>query len=730
MGIFSDETVIVVGVSTQQLVKGKYTELKDTALDALINGKELIPNVVETITNGFRSNVYKYHSIASAVVGYWNSLESYWPDVRFKQGLSGETIVVYYREVKSVFVDYTKLLPIFQSRVNNFSFYKRVYWTNKYNPLPYLKQVYMPSWAGWNPVTKELSQYPPEINTLGSVVKVTWAGNEASVELFDWGCTLEYVITLADNSTRTYMYTPLNVDEWMFSNKDLLVFIYSDSGEEKELIINVSELDFEIQKELHSNYVYESKYIPTVSIRKNFVNLIEDDNNPNLAPVKRALNEIGLDLQSITDSVMSTENGNDPNIIDDAFVGLGVNVRTTNKLCIRYLFDFFSYFVTSGKTESSEDTWNYFLNNYSDSTKSFFLEKQYTSINLTGGDEHSYQHQIRYLYSKLQYKAGNIGAIGDCTKEVVIRPTLAVGSFDVDVSSLILRKQITTGDYIEIEVVGLMFVGETYPSAIAKYELKDYEDDNKNHIYFPLIMGLLDSYGVFEQAELFKESLVLTVFAKDEVEIPWYLTEGFLELVQITLLVVSLLSGGSATPATTSIYELFKRMAIEAIKQIIIAKILKFAIKEISDLIGYDATIVLIAIAMLYGAYEISFGDLPWANDLLKISQLAQNAFNNQIEEDLADISEESKQREKEYKAALDEIEKVNETLNQNSMLNVMSRRYTFAFNPSETPDMFYNRTIHGGNVGVASLDTISTYVDRMLELPKIKNFGIIRDRT
>jgi hypothetical protein len=37
-----------------------------------------------------------------------------------------------------------------------------------------------------------------------------------------------------------------------------------------------------------------------------------------------------------------------------------------------------------------------------------------------------------------------------------------------------------------------------------------------------------------------------------------------------------------------------------------------------------------------------------------------------------------------------------------------------------ETPDEFYNRTIHAGNIGILSVDAVSNYVEMQLRLPDI----------
>jgi hypothetical protein len=49
---------------------------------------------------------------------------------------------------------------------------------------------------------------------------------------------------------------------------------------------------------------------------------------------------------------------------------------------------------------------------------------------------------------------------------------------------------------------------------------------------------------------------------------------------------------------------------------------------------------------------------------------------------------------------------------------NILNPRIIFG----ESPDDFYNRTVHSGNIGVASLDAISSFVAVALVLPKMND--------
>ena len=723
MSIFNNEYKIVVGVSTQKLIKDKYNELRDSALDALINNKSFIENIKQVMGNGLGASVRKYVNITEKshtdllglnVIDYnaWLNFGLQFAEAGY--GMNDPIVMKTYAQVKFFFYNYKKMFDLVNSHVPNTHNF-RYYWSNRYDPLGYLTNEYMPNFMDWNPVTKELSNYPPEILALGSVIKVEWLGD---IQMNMWGPQPRLKVYL-NTGVVDYLYSPLNLNNWMDDNKSLLIIRYRNNTSAGILQIPLSELPEEMSTIIKaSDYSQMGKYIPTSSVVKSKVPLIEDLVNPKRKPTIEALNVFGISLQEVTDGIMSTASGNDPELVDDAFIGFGVNIRNTSQISIDYMFDFFTY-LKQTQGSSNRAYWEDFLNNANNANENYFLNSKYNDIEIIGGDGNNYRHKIRFTWSESTMTNEVIGEVGITTKEVILRDYLDVGGWEVDDSSLILKRQITPTQVITIEVRGLNYVAETYPDAFAYYRLTEYDDEAKNHIYLPLIHGLTEQYGVFERGELFQESLVLTVFAKDVVKIPWYLSEEFLDFVQVVTVVVSLYS---LNPQGATYYEFLKQLALEAIKQIIIAKLLEITIKEVANILGYDATAILIALAAIYGAYNYTMTDNVWAEELLKLVQLAHNSFNNIVMDAYDKTMQEMEDFNDKYEEALKAIEEVQSKFAA-PIDHLIERRFSFRFDPNETPEMFYNRTVHAGNVGVASLDAVSTFVQRKLTLPKNSDF-------
>ena len=62
----------------------------------------------------------------------------------------------------------------------------------------------------------------------------------------------------------------------------------------------------------------------------------------------------------------------------------------------------------------------------------------------------------------------------------------------------------------------------------------------------------------------------------------------------------------------------------------------------------------------------------------------------------------------------MDELEKLSKEMQQSPVLNPMILL-------GETPDEYYNRTVHSGNIGVRVYETVSKYVKTMLTLPEFE---------
>ena len=100
------------------------------------------------------------------------------------------------------------------------------------------------------------------------------------------------------------------------------------------------------------------------------------------------------------------------------------------------------------------------------------------------------------------------------------------------------------------------------------------------------------------------------------------------------------------------------------------------------------------------------------------------NAGNEAIYDEIMDVMKEMEQFDAYADKKIGVLETAQKLLQTNEDLNplqmiVFTPPYLAV--PSESPEAFYNRTIHNTNIGVLCLDVIENYADIMLKLPEAK---------
>ena len=99
----------------------------------------------------------------------------------------------------------------------------------------------------------------------------------------------------------------------------------------------------------------------------------------------------------------------------------------------------------------------------------------------------------------------------------------------------------------------------------------------------------------------------------------------------------------------------------------------------------------------------------------MQVSSGLLDAVNSSISDTLADIQKEftelASSMEKQYKV----LEDAQKLLENNTFLQPF-----MIF--GESPEDYYNRTCHAGNIGMVGIDAIHNYVDYSLTLPKISD--------
>jgi hypothetical protein len=135
--------------------------------------------------------------------------------------------------------------------------------------------------------------------------------------------------------------------------------------------------------------------------------------------------------------------------------------------------------------------------------------------------------------------------------------------------------------------------------------------------------------------------------------------------------------------------------------------------------LGMDLALILAVVLAMTGFFKaINAGSIkgaPWAIELLQTANGLVKAVGANISDLMQGIADEYSSLALLQTEAEKEFERAQKLLENNTHLNPF---VIFG----ESPDDYYNRTIHSGNVGVIGISAISTYVDQALRLPELSD--------
>ena len=208
------------------------------------------------------------------------------------------------------------------------------------------------------------------------------------------------------------------------------------------------------------------------------------------------------------------------------------------------------------------------------------------------------------------------------------------------------------------------------------------------------------------------------------IKIKWYQRGWFATLIKIVGFIIAVITlqpqiaawaaaiaGGTSAAISAALWALMQKL----LQGLIIGFLFKLFVKAV----GTDLAFLIALVAAAYGAYEAletgSIAGAPWATDLLQLSNGLTNAITSTIADAMSGLKEAydsfSAFRE-EASAALDKANDLLETNNHLSPFVIFG----------ESPNDFYNRTVHAGNTGTNAIQAISSYVDMALTLPKLND--------
>lgn len=463
--------------------------------------------------------------------------------------------------------------------------------------------------------------------------------------------------------------------------------------------------------------VQQAPYYPVVPIRLNNQSL---SNLPAYPTAKKLLKKIGITLDDVLEGVESNPDIGD---IDHAFIILGFNMDSTADSVIAYMYEYFLYLKNNSiYTETSYNNWLFnFEQGYSTGTP---------PMNRITVTDSQYRSTINYLYITEDVITGVIGKIGTVDKQINVKArrrfsygleSIFSGSFYVEQSELVLKKQITATTYSKLTVVGLRHTNHIANKfGVVETSLDEVVNNTDNNNFLvPLNSYIYNSQlSANQRIDLMYECINILMNSVETYKLKWYQT-GFFQFVMIVITIVVAVfappvGGGlaAATTATEAVIAIATQIAIA----VAVSSIIKVAVK----VLGLNATIVAIVavVAAMYGYRNLNgLSTMPWALDLMQTVTSAMNGIGAALKASTAEIMSEMSEF---TTSAEDQLKTIYEKIDEMTSTNTLDPLMLFTkvdYYPTETVSDYYYRHCHMTNPGVLSLDIITDYVDTMLTL-------------
>jgi len=437
--------------------------------------------------------------------------------------------------------------------------------------------------------------------------------------------------------------------------------------------------------------------------------------SPEYLTSKRLAKHLSMDYDAV---VASVEENPDIGDVEQAMIIMAVPANTTDPLEMRYLYEFFlKLYVSRGETASTQGfgaAYTLSGGNTPDLPRTSILiqDKKFKMVLSDAG-----------LYRRRS--VGTLGPVGTCTsgfKEESIRLPI----WDQQEGNIVYqyfpikhhyyRKQLSSFIYQELVVVDLQVMYQV----LEKYATTADEEDDI--LLIPLDRSITHEYSITERETLYARSLHFVFNSSQVVKIKWYQSTWFQALMVFVAVALTIASNGktwklivaAATVATVA-------AALDAVIAILMTMleqlIYSYAFKLFIKVVGVDIAIVLAAVAFYYAKNsefaKTMLRGTPWSEVLLKVSTGLLKAANDSVSADMQDLLKEYKSFEL-FKSEEDKaLEASNKLLEHKNSLDPF---VIFG----ETPNDFYNRTIHSGNIGMVSISAISSFVDNALKLPEL----------
>jgi hypothetical protein len=455
-------------------------------------------------------------------------------------------------------------------------------------------------------------------------------------------------------------------------------------------------------------YVGPGTYFPFIVFRRNHINRTANEflDTEEFQSTGRLLDILGADFKGMGDSIHENPGIED---VEQAVMLMAVPLKTQHPIEMDYLWRFCDrlYELTPPVEEESVGSLTALSSGERSGRAFIFRDADFILVL-------DYHKILRKVH------AGSIGEIGTVVREDATVGQSAAGK-SVTHHKAIFYKQVTASAYVGYHLTG----------ARLRYQVGGRHSvmagENDENLLIPIDRNIAHQFNLVQREQLYYRSLHLVTNALVKVKLEWYEQESFrlvLFAVAVLITIKSLFSDkGLLVKFATALAD---AAVITLVKLIIKTIIKQYVFKVLARTLGAHAAFV-IAVLLVFaeGTNALGITDIgvpEWAGSLLEVA--TGLAIGTQAE--IKRLTSEYKHDVEEFNLYKDtqiaELEYALTLLDSNDLLSsrtLIHRQPLYI--PGETPEDFYDRTIHAGNVGALSFEIIENFVDINLRLPGIQ---------
>lgn len=670
MGWFSKKKKTIVALRTTRLnqADGGNT-LANTVIGAILQEYPISKALIAEINRGYYSKVKEFYRYG---------------ENEFTEGLPQASY-------ESFDLNNTAVLTVLSRVYGTLTRYIKGYSIEK--PTPYwIAHKYLADGQGWNSQT---NKFPAPADP-----------NKKFVDARDINGTTIRIVT-AINGIETYEDIPAGFN---MDNDHLIVEFATNNATDMPTYVYLYDVTTKVHPEIDNKTVPATPYFPIVGLRHNKVNLESDKTTQRYKTSAKLLKKIDLRIDNLYKGIMSTEDGNDPNKVDEAFVMFGLAINTRAPAAAEYLCEYFYSLRNQGKSKAQ----------FKSFVTGSYGPTPFTAIVIKEAD---FNIVISWNYIHVEEFTGQYGFLkrGGTFTNLYAKGSAwtTKGNEEYNNSELVYIHQYAKDKYRKITVHGLeagtdIYEGFYEVNTIDKVVATNSIDQS---IYIPLNAITLSKFEPLKRNDVCVDALNLTVYAVQIQYIKWYQRGKLLKIIGTIITIVVTIIYPPAGAAAASITAFLVAAITNIVMQIIIAQMIIKAAEFVGDLVGGDIAAILAVIAAVV-AIVISPGNMADASALLNVVTGLQKSVGNDLIKKTKQLMAEAEAFQKQVGIVTNEIDQALKQFTPESMLNAV-RDSIGLMDKNETVAEYYNRTYYNTDTTEMLLRQVTEYNDYALQLPR-----------